>query len=95
MKRAIDSDVSVVLVTRGKRFGARLLDPGGRKHVVLDLEHLQDPARDATQTIHLGCTTGISRTLVKVPEFINVLNSIRAALASIHISCGVRGILPP
>ena len=42
----ISSEASAIIVTRGKRFGAQPLDTGGRKHVIIDVEHLQDPARD-------------------------------------------------
>eukprot|EP00435_Cladocopium_sp_Y103_P009318 s3952_g2.t1 len=52
LKRACESSAAVVLVTRGKRFGTTPLDPCGRRHIVVDVEHLDDPERDRQMCIH-------------------------------------------
>eukprot|EP00435_Cladocopium_sp_Y103_P014290 s1054_g3.t1 len=89
LKAAIESDASVVIVTRGNRFGRADLDPCGRKHLIFDVQHLEDPARDAAQTIHVGWTPGISRSLIRVPEFNEILKDILDAVSHCDNSKGL------
>ena len=85
----ISPEASAIIVTRGKRFGAQPLDTGGRKHVIIDVEHLQDPARDPAMTVHVGWVAGISGSLIGAPEFVNVLSSIKALVGDCDNSEGI------
>ena len=78
--RAINSDASIVIVTRGKRFDQDKLDPKGRKHFVIDVAHLYDPARDPAMASHVGWVPGISRSLIKLSGFVKALKSIKDAV---------------
>ena len=87
--RAINSDTSIVIVTRGKRFDQDTLDPKGRKHFVIDVAHLYDPARDPAMAIHVGWVPGISRSLIKLSGFVNALKSIKDAVDACDCPCGI------
>ena len=87
--RAINSDASIVIVTRGKRFDQDTLDPKGRKHFVIDVAHLYDPARDPAMASHVGWVPGISRSLIKLSGFVNALKSIKDAVDACNCPYGI------
>ena len=89
IERAINSDTSIVIVTRGKRFDQDSLDPQGRKHFVIDVAHLYDPARDPAMAMHVGWVPGISQSLIKLSGFLNALKGIKDAVDACDCPRGI------